>query len=98
MLILPSRNEPWGFVINEAIWAGLPIIASDKVGCHKELVGNNGIIFSHNDKFGLYEAIMDIKNNYSEFLRGAYIFKKKIVKIRQEKGFLSTVKYFASSK
>ncbi|MGA2418424.1 MAG: glycosyltransferase family 4 protein, partial [Candidatus Staskawiczbacteria bacterium] len=37
-LILPSTDEPWGMVINEAMCFGLPIIASDKVGAAVDLV------------------------------------------------------------
>lgn len=44
--ILPSIDEPWGLVVNEAMAAGLPIIVSDICGCSKDLVvdGENGYI------------------------------------------------------
>jgi glycosyltransferase involved in cell wall biosynthesis len=32
-LILPSHEEVWGLVVNEAYYSGLKIIASDKCGC-----------------------------------------------------------------
>jgi glycosyltransferase involved in cell wall biosynthesis len=37
-LIVPSRFEPWGVVISEAAWAGLPIIATDACGAVPHLV------------------------------------------------------------
>jgi glycosyltransferase involved in cell wall biosynthesis len=38
-LLLPSDNgETWGLVVNEAMASGLPVIVSDQVGCHPDLV------------------------------------------------------------
>ena len=47
VLVLPSENEPWGLAINEAMCADLPIIASEEVGCVRDLVkdGVNGRTF-----------------------------------------------------
>ena len=44
VFVLPSHVEPWGLVINEAMAAGLPVIATDRVGCVDDLVreGKNG--------------------------------------------------------
>jgi glycosyltransferase involved in cell wall biosynthesis len=38
VFVLASRFEPWGLVINEAMAAGLPVIATDRVGCVDDLV------------------------------------------------------------
>lgn len=38
VFVLPSRFEPWGLVVNEAMAAGLPVIATDRVGCVDDLV------------------------------------------------------------
>ena len=42
--ILPSVEEPWGLVVNEAMSAGLPVIVSNVCGCSLDLVdeGFNG--------------------------------------------------------
>jgi glycosyltransferase involved in cell wall biosynthesis len=47
VLVLPSRRETWGIVVNEAMCFGLPVIVSDKVGASLDLVGENynGFIF-----------------------------------------------------
>ena len=38
VFVLPSRRDPWGLVVNEAMAAGLPVIVSDAVGCGDDLV------------------------------------------------------------
>ncbi|HXV23439.1 MAG TPA: glycosyltransferase family 4 protein [Alphaproteobacteria bacterium] len=47
LLVLPSRREPWGLVVNEAMNAGCAILASDRVGAALDLVrdGVNGMVF-----------------------------------------------------
>lgn len=38
IFVLPSENEPWGLVVNEAMSAGLPIVVTDEVGAAADLV------------------------------------------------------------
>lgn len=38
VFVLASRFEPWGLVVNEAMAAGLPVIATERVGCVEDLV------------------------------------------------------------
>nr|WP_295925303.1 glycosyltransferase family 4 protein [uncultured Dyadobacter sp.] len=47
VLILPSKSEPWGLVVNEAMVCGMPVIVSQKCGCVADLVQNgvNGFVF-----------------------------------------------------
>jgi glycosyltransferase involved in cell wall biosynthesis len=44
VLCLPSRSEPWGFPLNEAAAAGLPLVATSAVGAAWDLIedGENG--------------------------------------------------------
>ncbi len=46
-LVLPSYSENWGLVVNEAMHAGAPVLASTHVGCVPELVheGKTGLLF-----------------------------------------------------
>ncbi len=56
--ILPSTFEPWGLVVNEAMAAGLPVIASEQCGCVPELVKEtNGYTFEAEDKASLVETL-----------------------------------------
>ncbi len=38
LMVLPSRGEPWGLVVNEALHHGLPCVVSDTVGCAPDLI------------------------------------------------------------
>lgn len=44
----PSLVEPWGMAVNEAMAAGLPVLVSDRCGCHEDLVQDdvNGYVFA----------------------------------------------------
>lgn len=61
-LVLPSDTEPWGVVINEAVAAGLAVVATDTVGAAHELVrdGVNGRIVPAGDLDGLANAFADV--------------------------------------
>jgi glycosyltransferase involved in cell wall biosynthesis len=51
VFVLPSEFETWGLVVNEAMYFGLPVIVSDRVGCRHDLVipGKTGEVFHHGD-------------------------------------------------
>jgi glycosyltransferase involved in cell wall biosynthesis len=38
VFVLPSRFEPWGLVVNEAMASGLACVVSDAVGCGEDLI------------------------------------------------------------
>jgi len=60
VLVLPSDGrETWGMVVNEAFACGLPVIASDKVGCAPDLIfpGKTGEVFPCGDIERLAEII-----------------------------------------
>ncbi|MGG7663721.1 glycosyltransferase [Dyadobacter sp. BHUBP1] len=55
VLVLPSKSEPWGLVVNEAMVCGMPVIVSDTCGCAGDLVqdGVNGFTFNHTQQAAL---------------------------------------------
>jgi glycosyltransferase involved in cell wall biosynthesis len=59
VLALPSALEPWGLTVNEAMCFGLPIVASDQVGCAEDLVRPawNGFIVPHQSTDALAGAL-----------------------------------------
>lgn len=59
VFVLPSRHEPWGLVVNEAMNAGRPTVVSDDVGCQQDLVreGETGAVFPAGDVAALAAAI-----------------------------------------
>lgn len=86
VFILPSISEPWGLVVEEAIYFGLPVIVSDQVGCAFELVGDkkNGIIFDFSSRESLRGAIMKMASNYLSYKNReieVYINKKDIEQV-----------------
>ncbi len=69
VFILPSKSEVWGLVVEEAIYWGLPVIVSDKVGCSIDMVKNlnTGVIFKSNSIESLDSAIIEIEKNYNKY-------------------------------
>lgn len=63
VLVLPSRFEPWGVVVQEALNCGIWVIASDQVGSAKMLIkeGINGTIFQHNNIQQLCDAMAKVE-------------------------------------
>lgn len=61
VFILPSKSEPWGLVVEEALNNGTPVIVSDRVGCREDLVTENtGLVFTFDNKKSFSEAIEKI--------------------------------------
>jgi glycosyltransferase involved in cell wall biosynthesis len=64
LLVLPSRKETWGLVVNEALHHGLPCVVSDKVGCAPDLLepGKTGEMFKANSVEKLTVSILKALN------------------------------------
>lgn len=43
LLVLPSENEPWGMVVNEALLQGVRVLVSDECGCAHDLVNHQDV-------------------------------------------------------
>lgn len=73
VFILPSLNEPWGLVVEEALFYSLPVIVSNQVGCSMDLVQTNdaGVIFDVGSKNDFICAINEIEINYLRYSNNA---------------------------
>ena len=65
VLVLPSKRENWGLIVNEAMNAECAIIVSDEVGCGIDLIkhGKNGFIFEARDVNALSQYLKEITSD-----------------------------------
>ncbi len=65
VMVLPSCNERWGLVVNEALAAGLPVLGSSAVGAANDLILNPdaGWVFKDNNEMELTEILTHIIDN-----------------------------------
>lgn len=70
-LILPSDEEQWGLVVNEALAFNLPILVSENVGSRDFLVRNfeNGYVVERGSEAGFARAMLAIADSESEWRR-----------------------------
>ena len=66
VFILSSYHEVWGLVVEEALYWGLPVIVSDRVGSSEDMVKdlNTGLIFKNNDCEDLQRCIDQMESEY----------------------------------
>ena len=94
VFVLVSVNEPWGLVINEVMNAGRPVIVSDQVGCHKNLVQNgvNGYVIKAHDIDSLADALRAVLDDEQTWqtmgaqslkMVRSYSFEENVAGIRQ---------------
>jgi glycosyltransferase involved in cell wall biosynthesis len=59
VFVLASVDEPWGLVVNEVMNAARPVIVTDQVGCHRNLVQNgvNGYVVKAYDTRALADSL-----------------------------------------
>ncbi|MGH7125246.1 MAG: glycosyltransferase, partial [Stellaceae bacterium] len=70
-LILPSTEEQWGLVINEALAMGVPVLCSDNVGARDLLVRTavNGFVFEPDNPEGLARLMQMLARDEAEWRR-----------------------------
>lgn len=61
VFVLPSRHEPWGLIVNEAMNAARPVIVSNDAGCAPDLVipGRTGWVYPAGDIAALQTSLSD---------------------------------------
>lgn len=72
IFVLPSNSEPWGLVVEEAIYYYCPVLVSDSVGCNIDLVLNKstGLVFETNSTNSFIDRLTEISDydNYQNYL------------------------------
>lgn len=64
--ILPSRYEPFGAVVNEALVYGCPVVASQFIGALDFLTNDNGMIFNPTNHQEFVSVLKQACNIYNE--------------------------------
>jgi len=98
LFVLPSTEETWGLVINEAMASGLPIITANKVGASVDLVknGENGYVVKGGNVNELYKAMKKIVENpmlLSKMGKRSQSLIKNFGPDSAAKGFLKAIDY-----
>jgi glycosyltransferase involved in cell wall biosynthesis len=100
IFVLPTLEDIWGFVINEAMASGLPIVATQASQAAQEMVqhSENGYLVKKADSERLYEALKDLVNSPDGRNRmGAKsreIVKNEFAVSLMVKGFLAAIGSF----
>ncbi len=65
LLVLPSLDEPWGLVVNEAMCCGVPAVVSSRVGARLDLVtpGISGAVFRAGDSADLLRVLQPLASS-----------------------------------
>ena len=62
VFVLPTREDIWGLVVNEAMAKGLPVVTTDRCVAGLEMVknGSNGMIVPVEDAQGIAQAVTEV--------------------------------------
>ncbi|HEX5179671.1 MAG TPA: glycosyltransferase family 4 protein [Gemmatimonadaceae bacterium] len=65
VFVMPSENEPWGLVLNEAMAAGLPPVVCADVGASADLIreGETGFTFANGDWSAMTALVRQLVTN-----------------------------------
>ncbi|WP_206019641.1 glycosyltransferase [Runella sp. SP2] len=65
--VLPSRYEPFGAVVNEALIFGCPVLASKNIGALDYInEGNNGLIFDPENNESFVDTLFKASNSFTK--------------------------------
>lgn len=94
IFILPSYSEPWGLVVDEALYYGLPVIVCDQVGCSIDLVKLpvTGCIFENSNSESLQNCINEVEKNYEKYRCNVRLLDFDERDVRQVKVYTQLIK------
>lgn len=86
IFILPSTSEPWGLVVEEALYFGLPVIVSKSCGsCELIIQGINGFVIDPCDRNKISEVIQmidqEIYRNLLINIKSKFIENKDLLQV-----------------
>jgi len=82
LLVLPSNEEVWGLVINQAMASGLPVLTAHQVGCVPDLIvsGITGETFQTDSLTDLSTQINKLTNSKQLLIKMGQAAQKHILK------------------
>lgn len=94
VFILPSTYEPWGLVVEEALYWGLPVIVSNRVGAGPDMVRDlhTGVIFDLERPESFDEAINDVSENYAKYRKAVVAIDWDERERRQVQAYINLLK------
>jgi glycosyltransferase involved in cell wall biosynthesis len=68
-LVVPSEHDGWGVVVNEALMAGIPVIASKNVGASAMVAkAGCGVVYEPGKSKSLAEVLISLANNPEQLI------------------------------
>jgi glycosyltransferase involved in cell wall biosynthesis len=101
VFVLPSTEETWGLVVNEAMACGLPLIVTDRVGSSVDLLrdGENGYLVPVADPASIADRTLRLLKDPQLVARMSECSKQRIKQFTPEhaaEGFLEAVRHAIS--
>ena len=97
VFVFPTMYDPWGLVLNEAMAAGLPVIASTRAGATRDLIidGYNGFAVDPQNIDALSEKMNYCLNNHDRLpeigLNGRKTILEKATIANAARGFIEAI-------
>lgn len=93
VLVLPSVEEPWGLVVNEAMACGCAVAVSDRCGSSRDLVSGNGLVFEGGNPDALGGALRSVLES-GKRLRDMRRKSVEIIRRFRPQDLVGAVSYF----
>jgi glycosyltransferase involved in cell wall biosynthesis len=95
VLVLPSSDEPWGFIVNEAMRFGMTIVLSNAVGSAAVLIDGNGASFDPDSADDLRKALLQVLGDKPRMSAKSLELAAKYTSERQARDIVSALRLTA---
>lgn len=94
VFVLPSVSEPWGLVVEEALYNDCVLLLSEMIGAKTELLTEpeTGCVFDPENEKSLMDAIHDIEQNYHTYYENVRNFNINEKDVHQINSYLELLK------